>query len=283
MSEGRRAKWWVPWALLAPGFIWLLLFFALPLVQLLLDSLDNSRRTRRLGGGGLKNYTQVFDQYQEVILRTFAYAAIATVICILIGYPLAYFIAMRGGRFKYALLAAVVLPFFTTYLIRTIAWRVIVDKDAPLVGLLRTVNLLGDDGELLATPTAVVFALVYNFLPFMVLPIYVSLEKIDRRLLEAGRDLYASAGRTFRKVTLPLSLPGVFAGSLLTFIPASGDFINADLLGSDRTRMIGNIIERNFLQEQFRPGISALSFVLMALILIAVIVYARLLGTEDLV
>jgi spermidine/putrescine transport system permease protein len=283
VSEGRRAKWWVPWALLAPGFIWLLLFFALPLVQLLLDSLDNSRRTRRLGGGGLKNYTQVFDQYQEVILRTFAYAAIATVICILIGYPLAYFIAMRGGRFKYALLAAVVLPFFTTYLIRTIAWRVIVDKDAPLVGLLRTVNLLGDDGELLATPTAVVFALVYNFLPFMVLPIYVSLEKIDRRLLEAGRDLYASAGRTFRKVTLPLSLPGVFAGSLLTFIPASGDFINADLLGSDRTRMIGNIIERNFLQEQFRPGISALSFVLMALILIAVIVYARLLGTEDLV
>ncbi len=273
----------MPWALLAPGLIWLLLFFALPLTRLLIDSLDNSRRTRRLGGGGIKNYTQVFDQYQEVILRTFAYAAIATVICIVIGYPLAYFIAIKGGRFKYALLAAVVLPFFTTYLIRTIAWRVIVDKEGPLVGLLRTVNLLGDDGELLATPIAVIFALVYNFLPFMVLPIYVSLEKIDRNLLEAGPDLYASGTRTFRKVTLPLSLPGVFAGSLLTFIPAAGDFINADLLGSDRTRMIGNIIEKNFLQEQFRPGISALSFVLMVLILGAVLIYAKLLGTEDLI
>jgi spermidine/putrescine transport system permease protein len=283
MDEGRTTKWWVPWALLAPGFVWLLLFFALPLSRLFIDSLDNSERTQRLGGGGFKNYTQVFDQYQTVIFRTFTYAAIATVLCILSGYQLAYFIAIKGGRFKNALLAAVVLPFFTTYLIRTIAWRVIVDSDGPLVGLFRTVHLLGPDGEILATPTAVIFALVYNFLPFMVLPIYVSLEKIDRRLLEAGPDLYASGARTFRKVTLPLSLPGVFAGTLLTFIPASGDFINADLLGSDSTRMIGNIIERNFLQEQFRPGISALSFVLMLLILAAVLIYARLLGTEDLI
>ena len=283
MDSGRTTKWWVPWALLAPGFLWLVVFFALPLVSLLRESLDNSERTRRLGGGGLKNYTQVFDQYQDVILRTFAYAAIATLLCIAIGYPLAYLIAMKGGRYKNALLAAVVLPFFTTYLIRTIAWRVIVDKEGPLVGVFRAIHLMGKNDELLATPTAVIFALVYNFLPFMVLPIYVSLEKIDRRLLEAGPDLYASGARTFRKVTLPLSLPGVFAGSLLTFIPAAGDFVNADLLGSDRTRMIGNIIERNFLQEQFRPGISALSFVLMALILGAVLVYARLLGTEDLI
>ena len=283
MESGRTAKWWVPWALLAPGFLWLVTFFAIPLFSLLTESLDDSERTRRLGGGGLKNYTQVFDQYQAVITRTFVYAAIATVLCVIIGYPLAYFIAMKGGRFKNALLAAVVLPFFTTYLIRTIAWRVIVDKEGPLVGLLRTVGLMGKNDELLATPTAVIFALVYNFLPFMVLPIYVSLEKIDRRLLEAGPDLYASGVRTFRKVTLPLSLPGMFAGSLLTFIPAAGDFVNAELLGSDRTRMIGNIIEKNFLQEQFRPGISALSFVLMVLILGAVLIYARLLGTEDLV
>lgn len=283
MGEGRTTKWWVPWVLLAPGFIWLVLFFVLPLATLLRESLDNSERTQRLGGGGFRNYSQVFGDYQEVIIRTFTYAAIATVICILIGYPLAYFIVMRGGRFKNLLLAAVVLPFFTTYLIRTIAWRVIVDQDGPLVGFLRAVNLLSDTGEILATPAAVIFALVYNFLPFMVLPIYVSLEKVDRRLLEAGPDLYASAPRTFRKVTLPLTLPGVFAGSLLTFIPASGDFVNAELLGSDRTRMIGNIIEKNFLQEQFRPGISALSFVLMLLILVAVLIYARLLGTEDLI
>ncbi len=283
MGEGRTTKWWVPWALLAPGLLWLILFFALPLVSLLTNSLDDAARTRRLGGGGLKNYTQVFSTYQDVIVRTFVYSAVATVICVLIGYPLAYFIAMKGGRFKNALLASVVLPFFTTYLIRTIAWRVIVDKSGPLVGFLRTVHLLGRTDELLATPTAVIFALVYNFLPFMVLPIYVSLEKIDRRLLEAGPDLYAPASRTFRRVTLPLSLPGVFAGSLLTFIPAAGDFVNAELLGSDRTRMIGNIIEKNFLQEQFRPGISALSFVLMVLILGAVLIYSKLLGTEDLI
>lgn len=283
MDEGRRTKAWVPWLLLGPGFVWLVLFFALPLVMLFTESLDNSRRTRRLGGGGLKNYTQVFEQYDEIIFRTFAYSALATLICIAIGYPLAYFIAMKGGRWKSVLIAAVVLPFFTTYLIRTIAWRVIVDQEGPLVDVLRSVSLLSDDGELLATPIAVIFALAYNFLPFMILPIYVSLEKINRSLLEAGPDLYASGSRTFRKITLPLSLPGLFAGTLLTFIPASGDFVNSELLGSDRTRMIGNIIERNFLQEQFRPGISALSFVLMALILVAVLVYARILGTEDLV
>jgi spermidine/putrescine transport system permease protein len=283
VDEGRRTKAWVPWLLLGPGFVWLLLFFALPLVMLLVESLDDSRRTRRLGGGGLKNYTQVFEQYDVIIFRTFAYSAIATLICIAIGYPLAYFIAMKGGRWKSVLIASVVLPFFTTYLIRTIAWRVIVDHDGPLVALLRAVNLLRADGELLATPVAVIFALAYNYLPFMVLPIYVSLEKINRGLLEAGPDLYASGARTFRKITLPLSLPGLFAGTLLTFIPASGDFVNSELLGSDRTRMIGNIIERNFLQEQFRPGISALSFVLMALILVAVLGYARILGTEELV
>ena len=283
MSDARRTKAWVPWALLGPGLLWLVVFFALPMVRLLTTSLDNSSRTRRLGGGGLHNYTQAYDLYKNVIVRTFGYSLIATLLCVAIGYPMAYFIAMRGGRYKNGLLALVVLPFFTTYLIRTIAWRVIVDKDGPLVGVLRSLGMLGGKDALLGTSTAVVFALVYNFLPFMVLPIYVSLEKIDRRLLEAGHDLYASPARTFRKVTLRLSLPGVFAGSLLTFIPASGDFVNSELLGSDSTRMIGNVIERNFLQEQFRPGISALSFVLMLLILGGVLLYARLLGTEDLI
>ena len=283
MSGERSTKQWAPWLLLAPGALWLVVFFAFPLVRLLTNALDNSPRTVRLGGGGLKNFSRIPGDYGEVLVRTFTYSLIATVICVLIGYPMAYFIAMRGGRFKNVLLAMVVLPFFTTYLIRTIAWRVIVDQNGPLVGLLRNVGLMQKNGELLGKPIAVIFALVYNFLPFMVLPIYVSLEKIDKRLLEAGRDLFASAGRTFRKVTLRLSLPGVFAGSLLVFIPASGDFVNSELLGTEKTLMIGNIIEKNFLREEFRPGISALSFVLMVLILVGVLIYARLLGTEDLV
>ena len=279
-SRGRTPRW-VPWALLGPGLLWLLIFFAFPLVRLFLTSLQKSRTKQ--APGGLANYTNLYDQYREVILRTFWYSLTATVICLLIGYPLAYVIAMRGGRYKNLLLAMVVLPFFTTYLIRTIAWRIIIDRDGFLVDFLRTTGLMSEDATLLGRPIAVVFALVYNFLPFMVLPIYVSLEKFDRRLIEAGSDLYASAGRTFRKVTLRLSLPGVFAGSLLTFIPASGDFVNAELLGSDSTRMIGNIIEKNFLKPEFRPGISALSFVLMLLILGGVLLYSRLLGTEDLI
>ena len=276
-----RTPWWVPWVLLGPGLLWLLLFFAFPLVRLLTTSLDKSLTAD--APGGLANYQHLYSQYHDVIFRTFWYAFLATVACIVIGYPMAYFIAMRGGKYKNLLLSLVVLPFFTTYLIRTIAWRIIVDKDGVLVGFLRTTGLVSKHDALLGKPIAVVFALVYNFLPFMVLPIYVSLEKIDKRLLEAGRDLYASAGRTFRKVTLRLSLPGIFAGSLLTFIPASGDFVNSELLGSDSTRMIGNIIERNFLKADFRPGISALSFVLMVLILVGVLIYARLLGTEDLI
>jgi spermidine/putrescine transport system permease protein len=200
----------------------------------------------------------------------------------LIGYPLAYFISMRAGRWKPVLLAAVVLPFFVTYLIRTLAWKVLLFSEGPVAGLLRQVGLLSKNGEILNTTPAVLGALLYNFLPFMVLPIFVSLDKIDRRLLEAAPDLYANGSTTFRKVTLPLSLPGVFAGSLLTFIPTCGDFINAELLGADKQRMIGNIIEKNFLKEALRPEMSAMSFVLMLMIVFGVLMYARILGTEDL-
>lgn len=266
-------RWWIPWVVMAPGLAWLAIFFAIPLVSLGRESVQ---------GDGLRNYVDVFRDNREVVVRTFVYAFIATVAALAIGYPLAYFIARCGGRYKNLLLALVVLPFFTTYLIRTIAWKVLLFGDGPVVGLLRLVGIFGRNDELLGTPLAVIGALVYNFLPFMVLPIYVSLEKIDKRLLDAGGDLYAKPSRTFRTVTLPLSLPGVFAGSLLTFIPASGDFINVELLGSDRQRMIGSIIARNFEKEVFRPGVSALSFVLMALILAGVLVYARLLGTEEL-
>ncbi len=269
----RPASASTPWLLLVPGLIWLTVFFVVPLIQLGLKSLDD---------GGLSNYTKVFSDNGEVVVRTFLYALIVTVAAITIGYPLAYFIVMRAGKWKPVLLAAVVLPFFVTYLIRTLAWKVLLFSGGPVAGIMRSLGLLSKNGEILNTTPAVLGALLYNFLPFMVLPIFVSLDKIDRRLLEAAPDLYADGRTTFRKVTLPLSLPGVFAGSLLTFIPACGDFINAELLGSDRQRMIGNLIEKNFLKEPLRPEMSAMSFVLMLLILGGVLLYARILGTEEL-
>ena len=226
----------------------------------------------------------MFSNYKEVIGRTFSFALIATVLAVAIGYPLAYFIAMKGGKYKNVLLALVVLavlhhvpdPHVGVEDSAVLRWP---GRRASCDGL----ACLSKNGEILNTNFAVIGALLYNFLPFMVLPIYVSLEKIDKRLLEAAPDLYANGRQTFTRVTLPLSLPGVFAGSLLTFIPACGDFVNADLLGGDRQRMIGNVIERNFQLEVFRPQMSALSFVLMLLILLGVLAYARLLGTEELV
>jgi spermidine/putrescine transport system permease protein len=273
-ESGRTAPWYVPWLLLAPGLAWLTMFFVVPMVSLFRRSLHR---------GGFANYRWVFASNGPTLVRTFAFALAATVIAALIGYPLAYFIAMKGGRYKTVLLALVVLPFFTTYLIRTIAWRVLLTSKGPVPSFLRWVGIFDKNSEIIGTKWAVIGALVYNFLPFMVLPIYVSLEKVDRRLLEAGPDLYASGARTFRKVTLPLSIPGVFAGSLLTFIPAAGDFVNSELLGSDKTRMIGQLVADTFLKEAQQPRDSAISFVLMAVILIGVLVYARLLGTEDLV
>jgi len=273
-SATRPARWFVPYLLLAPGLIWLFLFFVIPLVRLGQKSLD---------GDGLTNYSNAFTNYRDIIGRTFKFAGLATIACIVLGYPLAYVIAMKAGRYKNVLLALVVLPFFTTYLIRAIAWRTLLADGGPIVGVLRSLSLMGDNSGLLGTDIAVVGSLTYNFLPFMVLPIYVALEKVDRRLLEAGPDLYASGWRTFRKVTVPLSISGVFAGSLLTFIPAAGDFVNVEFIGSERQTMIGNVIEKNFTKAFFRPELSALSFVLMAMILVAVLVYAKLLGTEDLV
>jgi len=270
----RARHWWVPYALLAPGALWLIVFFVVPLFSMSRLSLED---------GGLANYANVISDNSTVIVRTFVYAGLATIIALAIGYPLAYVIALKGGRFKTLLLALVVVPFFVTYLVRTLAWRILLLEDGPVVGAARTLGILGDDQAIVGSPFAVVLALAYNFLPFMVLPIYVSLEKIDVHLLDAASDLYSTPWRAFRKITLLLSLPGVFAGTLLTFIPAAGDFVNAELLGSERTVMIGNVIEANFGKEFFRPELSALSFMLMAIILVGVIVYARLLGTEELV
>ena len=265
-------RWFTPWLLIAPGGLWLLIFFIIPLFSLGRLSLQN---------GGLSNYSTVISDNSTVIIRTFVYATLSTIAAIIIGYPLAYVIATKGGKFKNFLLALVVLPFFVTYLVRTLSWKILLFDGGPVVAILRSVGILNENQSVLGSPFAVVAALTYNFLPFMALPIYVSLEKLDRRLLDAAADLYSSPARAFRKITLPLSLPGLFAGTLLTFIPAAGDFVNSELLGSERTVMIGNIIEKNFGKEFFRPELSALSFMLMAIILIGVIIYARLLGTEE--
>ena len=266
-------RWHTPYVLLLPGLVALILFFIIPLFSIAQLSVKD---------GGLGNYSKVLSDNGTVIIRTFRFSALATIGALLIGFPLAYFIAMRGGRYKSFLLALVVLPFFVTYLVRTLAWKILLYDGGPVVGIMHSLHLLPQSQGLLGTDYAVVFSLMYNYLPFMVLPIYVSLEKLDRRLLEAASDLYASPQRAFRKVTLRLSLPGIFAGTLLTFIPATGDFVNAELLGSDKQVMIGNIIEKNFGKDFFRPELSALSFMLMALILVGVLVYAKVLGTEDL-
>ena len=265
-------RWFTPWLLIAPGGLWLLIFFVFPLFSLGRLSLQD---------GGLSNYSTVISDNSTVIIRTFVYATISTLAAIIIGYPLAYVIATKGGKYKNLFLALVILPFFVTYLVRTLSWKILLFDNGPVVGILQSIGILNDNQGILGSPFAVVAALTYNFLPFMVLPIYVSLEKLDRRLLDAAADLYSSPARAFRKITLRLSLPGLFAGTLLTFIPAAGDFVNSELLGSDRTVMIGQIIEKNFGKEFFRPELSALSFMLMAMILIGVIVYARLLGTEE--
>jgi spermidine/putrescine transport system permease protein len=265
-------RWFTPWLLIAPGGLWLLIFFVFPLFSLGRLSLQD---------GGLSNYSTVISDNSTVIIRTFVYATISTLAAIIIGYPLAYVIATKGGKYKNLFLALVILPFFVTYLVRTLSWKILLFDNGPVVGILQSVGILNDSQGILGSPFAVVAALTYNFLPFMVLPIYVSLEKLDHRLLDAAADLYSSPARAFRKITLRLSLPGLFAGTLLTFIPAAGDFVNSELLGSDRTVMIGQIIEKNFGKEFFRPELSALSFMLMAMILVGVIVYARLLGTEE--
>jgi spermidine/putrescine transport system permease protein len=283
-AEERSRRRWTPYWLLLPGMAWLVVFFAVPMVTLA----STSVQTGSLEAGyeitwRWQNYTDALSTYYPHFLRSFLYAGIATVLALLLSYPLAYTIAFKAGRWKNLLLVLVIAPFFTSFLIRTLAWTSILADNGWVVQTLQTVGLLGADGRLLATPIAVVTGLTYNFLPFMTLPLYASLDRMDQRLVEAAEDLYASAFTAFRKVTFPLSLPGVVAGTLLTFIPASGDYINAELLGTPRQYMIGNVIDSQFLVRLDYPTAAALSFVLMAAILVVVIVYIRRAGTEDLV
>jgi spermidine/putrescine transport system permease protein len=292
-DAGMRRGTWQPYALLTPGMLWLVLFFLVPLITLIQISLSEqpSRFKQQFRfDWHFSNYTNAWSEFSDIFWRSFQYAALATIACILIGYPLAYVIAFRGGRYRNLLLGLVVVPFFTSYLVRTIAWTAILNDNGPVIGLFKRVHLFGvlndigflSDGRLLQTKWAVVGGLTYNFLPFMVLPIYVSLEKIDIRLVDAGKDLYASAGRAFRKIVLPLSLPGVFAGTLLTFIPAAGDFVNAQFLGGPNDRMIGNVVQNQFLVQNRYTTAAALSLVLMIIITIGVLIYARVLGTDEL-
>ena len=279
----QRHRGLLPWLLLGPGLIWLVLFFLVPLYYM--------GRVSLLEGSDLEGfeftwhfqtYVDAFDAYKTQFGRSLLYAGAATAIAFVIGYPLAYVIAMRGGKYRNALLLLVILPFFTTYLVRTLAWQTILDDQSVIVDVLKALGLVADDGRVLATTGAVIAGITYNFLPFMILPLYAAIERIDRRTLEAAYDLYANRRQVFLRVTLPMSMPGVVAGVLLTFIPAAGDFVNAELLGSPQQTMIGNVIQSRYLEVTDYPTAAALSFMLMGLLLLLVGIWAKLAGTEAL-
>ncbi len=281
--KGRR---WVPYLLLLPGALWLLVFFVVPLLQLFTVSLQSEfpgypgYYYRDLNFG---NYVTALTDFAPQFGRSILFAGLATFFAFCLAYPLAYAMAFKAGRWRNVMLIAVIAPFFTSFILRTVAWRQILADEGPVASTLNYLHLL-PGGRITETWVAVVAGLTYNFLPFMVLPIYASLERADPRVIEAGGDLYANGFTTFRTVTLPISMPGVLAGTLLTFIPAAGDYVNAELLGSDNTKMIGNVIESQFFRVLGGfPVAAALSFTLMALILALVFVYVRRFGTEELV
>jgi spermidine/putrescine transport system permease protein len=271
-----------PYLLLAPGVLWLGIFFVIPMVFLGYQSLESGLFPNFEFTWEFSNFTNAISDYHEQLIRSFLYAGIATVACLVLAYPLAYWIAFRAGPWRNLFLLFIIAPFFVTYLVRTLAWLNILADEGPVVGLLRDLHILDADGRLLATTFAVVSGITYNFFPFMALPLYVSLEQIDPRMLEAAKDLYASSTKAFLKVTLPLSAPGIVAGTLLTFIPAAGDFINAALLGTPNQAMIGNVIQAKFLESLDYPTAASLSFILMGTILIGLLIYARVVGPERL-
>jgi spermidine/putrescine transport system permease protein len=281
-SIGARRRL-VPYYLLSPGALFLLLFFLIPLGLMLYTSLESGGL---LSGGfrfswAFDNYTNVLGQYQVQFVRSIVYSIIVTIAALLLAYPMTYWIAFYGGKWKSSLLLLILVPFFVSFVIRTIQWKFILGDHGPILGPLKDIGLLPQGFRVLATPFAVVAGITYNFLPFTALPLYVALERIDKRLVEAAKDLYSSRWEAFRKVVWPLSLPGVFAAFLLTFVPATGDYVNATLLGGPGTTMIGNIIQEKFLVELDYPEAAALSVILMIVMLVLATVYARILGTED--
>lgn len=272
-----------PYYLLSPGATYLVVFFLLPLGVMVYTSLQSGG----LLSGGFTftwewgNYTDVLTGYQPQFIRSVVYSLIVTFVALLLAYPMTYWIAFYGGRWKSSLLLLILLPFFVSFVIRTVQWKFILGDNGPVLGLLKNIGLLPEDFRVLATPLAVIAGITYNFLPFTALPLYVALERIDKRLIEAAKDLYSTRWQAFRKVVWPLSLPGVFAAFLLTFVPATGDYVNASLLGGPGTTMIGNIIQTKFLTEADYPEAAALSVILMVVMVILASIYARILGTEE--
>ncbi|NQX33445.1 ABC transporter permease [Herbiconiux sp. VKM Ac-2851] len=292
VEQAPRKRSFIALVLLLPGILYLVLFFLTPLISLVLTSFQQPVLDGDIGeyqaGFNWQNYTDSVGEYWPLILRAFGYALVATVLALVISYPIAYVIGVKARRWpllQSLLLTLVIAPFFISFLLRTLAWKQIMSDEGPIVQALKAVAILPSDGHLTGTTFSVIFGLTYNFIPFMTLPLYATLERLDLRYIEAGADLYASPFTVFRKVTIPLSMPGIVSGTLLTFIPAAGDYINAsrDFLGSSSTAMVGNAIEANFLVLQNYPAAAALSIVLMAVILVIVGVYVRRSGTEDLV
>ncbi len=279
----RRHRGLIPYLFLVPGGLWLILFFVVPLITTASVALQEGS----LGTGyrltfNFGIFLEAVQRWDTQLVRSLEFGLIVTGLTMLIGYPMAYTIAFRGGRYNSILLLLVILPFFTAYIIRTLSWKLILADNGFVLGNLKDIGFLDDGFRIIATPVAVISGLTYNFLPFMVLPLYVALEKSDHKLVEAAADLYASRLQAFLRVTLPLSMPGVFAGSLLTFIPAVGDFINSEILGSRDTTMIGQIIQRLFLNNNAYPEAAALGFMLMAAVLALVFIYARFVGADEL-
>ena len=285
MSETVRRRGRTGYLLLLPGAVWLALFFVIPFYSLVATSLYDPNGSV-IGGyemtWSFSNYWHALQDYWQPLLRSLKYAAIATFFCLILGYVLAYAIAFKSGRWKNLMLVLVIAPFFTSFLVRTLSWKLILADNGFVVNTLQWLHILGQDGRLLATPVAVIAGLTYNFLPFMVLPLFASIDKIDHRLIEAAGDLYANPITAFRKVTWPLSLPGVVSGTLLTFIPAAGDYINAQLLGSPNQRMVGSVIQSLFTDANNYPIAGALSMILMIIIVAMVLFYVRRAGTEEL-
>jgi spermidine/putrescine transport system permease protein len=279
-----RRRSMVPYLLLAPGGLFILLLFLVPLALMLYTSLQSGS----LFEGGFRftwewsNYPHALSQNTEFYARSLEYATIATVICLLFAYPMAYWIAFHGGRWKSSLFLLILLPFFVSFVIRTVQWKFLLGDDGLIFLPLKNLGLLPQSFRVLSTPIAVIAGLAYNYLPFAALPLFVALDRTDPVLVEAAKDLYASKVGAFRKVVLPLSLPGVFAAVILTFVPMTGDYVNAQVLGGTSTTMIGNVIQFQFLNQAHYPEAAAMSAILMLGMLVLATLYARWLGTEEL-
>lgn len=284
IRQGRLAfrRRLAPYLLTLPGTLWLVLFFVVPMAVTAFISLESGDIiTGYTFDWSWNNYPDAVREYGPIFLRSLEYGLLATAATLVISYPMAYWIAFHGGAHKSVYLFLILLPFFVSFVIRTIAWEFILADRGIVFGPLKALHLLPNGFHVLATSFAVVAGLTYNFLPFMALPLYVSIEKIDRSLLAAAHDLYATRTQAFLRVILPLSMPGIFAGFLLTFIPATSDFVNAGILGGVSSSMIGNVIQTEFLTNNNYPVASALSFILMGALLIGTLIYARALGTDD--